>query len=360
AEATAHANELNEVLETVARLTPLLVGVDRCAVLLAKDEAFVLKAYDGAEIPGTDLNHLPGFGPEAWPKLAEMLATREPVVMDPDDPMPLELRALFGGVVILLPLLAKGRVEGVLMVGQIPGEVPFTAHRIRLIGGIANQTAVAIESALLYQSQQEEAWVSTALLQVAEAVAGQPLEAGLETVARLTPLLVGIEKIAICQWDGESRVFRVSQVMGVERAVASEVVGLLATADELRIDYSGMQAQYECHLPERLARAFDSEKGLIWPLRAGGGLLGALIVEHVPALGRRLSILNGIAHQLAMAMENARLAHEVAMQQRFEREMEVARDIQASFLPDACPRVPGWEMCSFWRAARQVGGDFYD
>ncbi|MGH2522720.1 MAG: PP2C family protein-serine/threonine phosphatase, partial [Anaerolineales bacterium] len=52
--------------------------------------------------------------------------------------------------------------------------------------------------------------------------------------------------------------------------------------------------------------------------------------------------------------------HEVAMQQRFEREMEVARDIQASFLPDACPRVPGWEMCSFWRAARQVGGDFYD
>ncbi|MGH2524102.1 MAG: GAF domain-containing protein, partial [Anaerolineales bacterium] len=50
AEATAHANELNEVLETVARLTPLLVGVDRCAVLLAKDEAFVLKAYDGAEI----------------------------------------------------------------------------------------------------------------------------------------------------------------------------------------------------------------------------------------------------------------------------------------------------------------------
>jgi sigma-B regulation protein RsbU (phosphoserine phosphatase) len=75
---------------------------------------------------------------------------------------------------------------------------------------------------------------------------------------------------------------------------------------------------------------------------------------------RRMSILSGIAHQLSLAMENARLAREVTLRERMEREMELGRDIQASFLPDACPVVPGWEVCSFWRAARQVGGDFYD
>jgi len=86
------------------------------------------------------------------------------------------------------------------------------------------------------------------------------------------------------------------------------------------------------------------------------------VVEHVPlnVLGRRLSILDGIAHQLSLAMENARLAREVALQQRLERDVEVARDIQASFLPEACPVVAGWEVCSYWQAARQVGGDFYD
>ena len=38
------------------------------------------------------------------------------------------------------------------------------------------------------------------------------------------------------------------------------------------------------------------------------------------------------AYQLAMAMENARLTREVAQQERLERELEVGRDIQASFL----------------------------
>jgi sigma-B regulation protein RsbU (phosphoserine phosphatase) len=80
----------------------------------------------------------------------------------------------------------------------------------------------------------------------------------------------------------------------------------------------------------------------------------------VAVLGRRLSILDGIAHQLSMAMENARLGREVALRQKLERDIELARDIQASFLPEACPMVEGWEVCSYWQAARQVGGDFYD
>ncbi|MBI4771064.1 MAG: serine/threonine-protein phosphatase [Chloroflexi bacterium] len=73
-----------------------------------------------------------------------------------------------------------------------------------------------------------------------------------------------------------------------------------------------------------------------------------------------MDLLNGFAHQLALAIERARLADEVVAQQRLEREVEVARGIQASFLPDACPIFPGWEVCSHWQVARRVGGDFYD
>ncbi len=43
-----------------------------------------------------------------------------------------------------------------------------------------------------------------------------------------------------------------------------------------------------------------------------------------------------------------------------ERELEVAQGIQRSFLPQQLPIVPGWDMSVFYRAARQVGGDFYD
>jgi serine phosphatase RsbU (regulator of sigma subunit) len=43
-----------------------------------------------------------------------------------------------------------------------------------------------------------------------------------------------------------------------------------------------------------------------------------------------------------------------------EREMEIGRDIQRGFLPARLPRVQGWEIASYFKAAREVAGDFYD
>jgi sigma-B regulation protein RsbU (phosphoserine phosphatase) len=40
--------------------------------------------------------------------------------------------------------------------------------------------------------------------------------------------------------------------------------------------------------------------------------------------------------------------------------LDVAREIQASFLPGSLPQPPGWQVSAYWQAARQVGGDFYD
>jgi len=43
-----------------------------------------------------------------------------------------------------------------------------------------------------------------------------------------------------------------------------------------------------------------------------------------------------------------------------ERELEIARKIQAGFLPEALPDAPGWELAAWFQPARQVSGDFYD
>ena len=48
------------------------------------------------------------------------------------------------------------------------------------------------------------------------------------------------------------------------------------------------------------------------------------------------------------------------MQNPFERELEIARQIQTSFLPDRLPQVPGWEIAARFQPARLVAGDFYD
>ncbi|HET9799669.1 MAG TPA: SpoIIE family protein phosphatase [Gemmatimonadaceae bacterium] len=43
-----------------------------------------------------------------------------------------------------------------------------------------------------------------------------------------------------------------------------------------------------------------------------------------------------------------------------ERELEIGREIQRGFLPDALPDAHGWELRAHFRPARQVAGDFYD
>jgi GAF domain-containing protein len=374
AEATAHASELGEVLETVAQLTPTLAGVEQCAVFLSEGDELVLAASGGAQADLFDPEAPFHFPLQDWPYLADMVAAGVPGVIEPPDSegegagdgkLPPFLREMFEGVAILMPLTAKTqvRVQGALIVGQTPGAAPFTAQRIRLLGGIANQLSTAIESTLLLQSQQEEGWVSAALLQVAEAVVSQPtLEESLETVARLIPMLVGIEKVAIFRPDDSGQTLYARQVMGLEREAATRAQQLPVALHELGIDATSETASlaFELALPNGIAQALEIRVAMIWPLKTRGDLLGVLLVEHTPLLGRRLSILNGIAQQLAMAMENARLSREVAAQQRLERELELGRDIQASFLPDACPTFPNWEVCSYWHLARQVGGDFYD
>jgi sigma-B regulation protein RsbU (phosphoserine phosphatase) len=43
-----------------------------------------------------------------------------------------------------------------------------------------------------------------------------------------------------------------------------------------------------------------------------------------------------------------------------EQELEIGRRIQAGFLPNTLPEIPGYEIASHFQAARDVAGDFYD
>ena len=103
-------------------------------------------------------------------------------------------------------------------------------------------------------------------------------------------------------------------------------------------------------------------------------LLVPLIYEHrltgLIALGRKksgkfyrredINLLNVLANQGAVAIENARMVQEVIEKERMEEELSIARDLQVSMLPAECPHVAGFQIAAYSLAAREVGGDFYD
>ncbi len=77
-------------------------------------------------------------------------------------------------------------------------------------------------------------------------------------------------------------------------------------------------------------------------------------------LDSKAELLGLLASQLAQMIDRERLHQAELARQRLERELDLASEIQASFLPDCCPLLPGWHIEAFYRAARRVGGDFYD
>lgn len=51
---------------------------------------------------------------------------------------------------------------------------------------------------------------------------------------------------------------------------------------------------------------------------------------------------------------------ELAREERMQRELELAREVQSSFLPRSMPKVEGWDIAARCEPAYEVGGDYYD
>ncbi len=69
--------------------------------------------------------------------------------------------------------------------------------------------------------------------------------------------------------------------------------------------------------------------------------------------------LDMICRFAAIAIENARLVRESVEKQKIEQELDLARQIQTTFLPDSYS-VSGLRIASTYLPAGQIGGDYYD
>ncbi len=71
-------------------------------------------------------------------------------------------------------------------------------------------------------------------------------------------------------------------------------------------------------------------------------------------------LLQALADQGALSINNAMLTMEMGKQERIRRELQIARDIQKMLLPDKCPIVKGFDIAARGSSATEVGGDYYD
>ncbi|HEX9117016.1 MAG TPA: GAF domain-containing protein, partial [Anaerolineae bacterium] len=245
AEATGQADGIEEVLDAAVRVVAMLAGVESCAIWLRDEDLDCFEYGAGfglqpigppADLPPPSLAMLAqwardhGLSPDVideladqraiqtaqapveqpalhdalrflsgdWPALDRLREAKSPAVISLDNIfLPRPVQTLFpGDTLALLPMLNKGQVFGVMGVSFTGDSAPnLNERRLAMLSGTAHQVAAAVDNSRLAAAREEEAWVSTVLLQVAEAIGRfQPLDATLAQVAQIAPLLAGVDR----------------------------------------------------------------------------------------------------------------------------------------------------------------------
>ncbi|MBV8817074.1 MAG: SpoIIE family protein phosphatase [Acidobacteriaceae bacterium] len=108
--------------------------------------------------------------------------------------------------------------------------------------------------------------------------------------------------------------------------------------------------------------------GLLLPIATGSELHGVLSLgpkrSEEPYSGTDIQLLESVAHQTALALDNSRLAmavaQEAAHRERITSELEIARQVQERLFPKAAPKIAGLDLSGRCRPAQTVGGDYFD
>ena len=193
-----------------------------------------------------------------------------------------------------------------------PSGLHFTEERLRLLEGIAYQCSVAMQKALLYKDQKENAEIANALLDFSQEIAvADDIDKVLYRTAELSARILGSPHTSIWMQDGGSGDVVLEAVWGFDQEKTEELSRLTFSADvaEPFLRARGpftMKSEDFLTIPGVPGASSDVQVAVA-PLKLDGGRLGCLVVG-APAFGdyafseRKIRLLAGLAHQTEMAI----------------------------------------------------------
>lgn len=267
---------------------------------------------------------------------------------------------------LAVPLIVKNRVIGVL---DLESEqlAAFTPDQQRLLELVASRMSVAIENARLYTRVARQAQTLAVLNDISrELTSILDLDSLLQRIGTLLKRVVDFQLFTILLWS-ESRqqfVHRFSTRFGerVRRDQAAVLgQGIIGTAAKLREPVLVPDVRRDVRY---IAYSPDVRSELTVPLLYKERVIGVIDLEHTRVNyynEDHQRTLTTLAGQIAIAISNARLYERIfEEEQRLERDLEMAREVQIRLLPPIPAPLPNAEFAARFLPARSIGGDVYD
>ncbi len=267
---------------------------------------------------------------------------------------------------LAVPLITKNRVIGVIDI-EAPQKNYFKAEHARLLTLIASRIAVSIENARLYTRVLRQANTLALLNEISrELTSILNLDQLLKRIGDLLLEIIDYQMFSILLVD-ESRqklVHRFSLRFKENVQIKHDIPlgrGLVGAAAR---EKKGILVPDVTKDPRYIKLNAETRSELCVPLIYKNEVIGVLDVEHT----RRnyfnddhLRTVSTLAAQIAIAIENAQLYERIKLEeQRMERDLSMAREVQHHLLPPACPVLRNAEVAARFNPAHAIGGDMYD
>jgi serine phosphatase RsbU (regulator of sigma subunit) len=274
----------------------------------------------------------------------------------------LRVRAIDTRAPQLMTHLAGGVLLGWAVLQLLHRRLPWWGEAIALIGafgsvrvGVAIVTLI-VRGARLFQKPLERLLVQlTTQLRTAESE--QALEEALASaveIAAEAPASILVPSGSDYGWsrgNGER----------IDDATAPDprLIGWLT--DQPALFFDDLE-EVPPELRRSLGGLFEAHDArMIVPLCSHGELLGLLVVGgEQPMRGAALRFVTRAAERLAEALSHVRIVRQVRERAAIARQVELAAQLQASYLPTEAHRdLSRVRVAGIWRPATQCGGDFW-
>jgi len=327
---------LKELLRLLTQRTAAACGADVCSIFLWDPSGdrvvpMISQTASGEQLEGLweQFKRLGNLTGDQIPPLIATIEGRTPIVLNDPATSPLVPRQwveMFRlKAVLSVPLIRQDRVIGGLILHQMTEGKGFSDEQVFLASTIASQVALAIENAKLFQATQERLRESETLLAVSQSVSSTlDLKETLQRVAR---------EAAIAAEADSSGAYLLDPTQGVIRPFASHNLPdwvsepfqrtplslrgfpLVQEAFDRRAPVYSRDVPTDPRCAHPAIRRLGFKSCLIAPMIAKEKFIGVLFLvwwhKSHTFTAEQLRLMDGVARQAAMAIDNASAYHEI-------------------------------------------------
>jgi len=356
---------LDELLSKIAELTNRIVPYEIFAIFLVDDDKLELYLRFA-------IGHPPDVVKNMRIKLGEGVTgtaaiEKTTVVVDDVRNYPRYIEAVkHARSELAVPLISRNRVVGVLDI-ESPELGYFREPQVKLLNLLASQIAIAIENARVYESERRNRELLALLYDISlEMSSTLEVDELVYKIAAAVKQKIDYHTFSIFLLDEKQGLLRPKFVIRSNERENQKLVlplgtGLIGTAANLntplRIGDVTQDARY-------LNVHTETRSELVVPLTSKGRVVGVVDLESTQPgyfTEYHQRFLMTLASRMASSLVNAELYAQVAdNEERLEREMKIARQIQLQLMPDEVPQKPPLQMATLFKPVAQLGGDLYD